>query len=206
LLGGITYFYNISSILTTILGPNADQFYINNLISLHVSILSIMNCLGRLLIGTGSDFIHSKYHFNRTILFFLAQCILAIPFLILGFSRVIISTSMLLICSILVGLAFGACGGIFPVLTLEYFGKESFGTACGLVMLGVPFGFVTENFIYGILYDELSASSSSLGSVRECFIRECYSYSFIVFFIFQCIAIIFSGFLYKYRTSRRQIF
>ena len=84
-----------------------------------VSMISIMNFIGRILVGVAADFTKSRLHYPRSVcitavagLFVLSQAIT------LGMDDV----RHLWRASALLGLAYGSMFGLFPTICIEWFG------------------------------------------------------------------------------------
>ncbi|KAJ3284111.1 hypothetical protein HDU76_008348, partial [Blyttiomyces sp. JEL0837] len=173
--------------------PDASPAEIAKTTSFQVTLLSISNCIGRIMFGASSDLVVSKLKLDRSSLLLLAEILTVVPLSILGFSSDL-SPSLLSFVSVITGWAFGAASALFPPLTADFFGLLHYGAACAFVMVGVPVGILATNFIFGALYD--SAVSSG------CKGHECYQKPFEVFVALQAMPVVFSLMLFWLRTWR----
>ncbi|KAJ3194539.1 hypothetical protein HK101_002491 [Irineochytrium annulatum] len=183
-LQGLTYFNNIGTIVSSLAGPSANPTAVSSTTSLHVTLLSISNCLARLLFGAGSDVLVSRLHLDRSLLFLTGHLITAVPLAILGFSTDAISDAALCFASITTGFGWGAVSAVFTPLTRDFFGLAHFGSACAFVMAAIPAGLFTSNVIFGSYFDSATASG--------CRGAGCFGWAFKVFFAIQMVPIVFS--------------
>ncbi|KAJ3057941.1 hypothetical protein HK102_010773, partial [Quaeritorhiza haematococci] len=93
-----------------------------------------------------------KLPIDNSSLLFLDMAISIIPILIVGFSTTI-GSGMLLFCSFLVGIGWGAGFGLFTALTLDFFGQKAFGLALALAQVLPPVGIFAWTQIFAIFYD-----------------------------------------------------
>ncbi|KAI9336866.1 major facilitator superfamily domain-containing protein [Zopfochytrium polystomum] len=138
---------------------------------------------------------------DATWLLLLSQVILEVPHVVLGIGGAAagnVSESWLMLCSVLVGLGFGAAGACFPGLTREYFGMAYYGTACGFVMGSVPLGILLSNTIFGQLLDKNQQPNEP-----QCWGVRCFSDSFLIFSAIQLVPIGTCAALVWMRRSRK---
>jgi hypothetical protein len=84
-----------------------------------VSVLSLMNCLGRVLIGIVADAAKSRMHVPRSFCLPLVAILFGLANLLL---MVIDDVQHLWTASGLVGLAYGCWFGLLPTIAIEWFG------------------------------------------------------------------------------------
>ncbi|KAI8830144.1 hypothetical protein BC829DRAFT_465547 [Chytridium lagenaria] len=140
---GITYFNNIGTIVKVLAGPNESPAAIAATTGFHVTLLSVSNCIARLTFGAGSDYI-VRLGVDRSSLLLVSEILTFIPLAIVGFASTL-PPSLLGFSSVLTGFAFGAASALFPPLTADFFGLKHYGSACALVMVGIPIGLVVSN-------------------------------------------------------------
>jgi hypothetical protein len=112
---------------------------------------------------------------------------------------------LLYICSALVGWSWGCGGALFPPLTRDFFGDLYYGTACGLVMIGVPLGIFASNLVYGEFYDiELRASRPAGSTQIVCYGSACFKQAFLISTGIQVAPVIFATLLFVSRMQQKR--
>ncbi|KAJ3098892.1 hypothetical protein HDU97_003667 [Phlyctochytrium planicorne] len=188
---GITYFNNIGTIVKVLAGPDATAADIAATTGFHVTLLSVSNCIARLTFGAGSDVVVFRLGIDRSSLLLVGEILTAIPLAIVAFSNTL-PPALLGFSSVMTGFAFGAASALFPPLTADFFGLKYYGSACALVMVGIPIGIVVSNVIFGSLFDAALAS--------ECVGSSCYRLSFVVFLAIQIVPVVLSAVLFFGRS------
>ncbi len=131
--------------------------------SMHVSILSVASCAGRLLSGAGSDLLVKKINMNRMWCLFLS----AVTFTAAQFSALQIENPhYLAFVSGLTGLAYGILYGFFPSLLALKFGVMGMSQNWGTITLAPIISGNLFNVLYGEIYDKHSVILSD--GEREC--------------------------------------
>ncbi|KAJ3277041.1 hypothetical protein HDV01_000093 [Terramyces sp. JEL0728] len=195
---GQTFMQNVNIVIRTTMGQNADPNDLIMFTTLQLTIVSVLQSIGRIGSGTISDFLVSR-GIDRSLLLLIAQ-----GFTFAGHLLLVVADSSLLssqyylsLCSALIGLGFGGNGALFPLLTRGMFGAKYYGTACSYVMIGVPLGFISSNLIFGYVYDiELSSQAASGGHTDYCYGKQCMQTSFIIAVALQFISFALAGLLY----------
>ncbi|KAF9964854.1 hypothetical protein BGZ70_005828 [Mortierella alpina] len=124
------------------------------LTGLHITLISVGNCLGRLTTGILSDLTLSRYRVSRSIFFFFSEVLLLIPLLLMSFSSPgTVSMRVLIFISCMIGITYGATSALFASMTRDFFGSKYYGTCCGMVMILNGFNPFLANQIYGLFYD-----------------------------------------------------
>ncbi|OCK79007.1 MFS general substrate transporter [Lepidopterella palustris CBS 459.81] len=130
---------------------------------MHVSIISFMSFVGRLLSGVGSDVLVKKLHMSRF------WCVAASA-LIFAFAQVcairVENPNHLWAVSGLSGLAYGALFGVFPALVVDAFGVHGFSVNWGFMTLAPVVSGNLFNLCYGAIYDRHSEVRP--GGERTC--------------------------------------
>jgi len=102
-----------------------------------VSVVSVMNCAGRISIGVLTDFVKNRIGARR------AYCISLVATLFF-FSQLvamsIVDVRELWKASLMVGFSYGAMFGLFPTITIDWFGISHFSENWGLVALSPLIG------------------------------------------------------------------
>ncbi|CAG8712667.1 12664_t:CDS:2, partial [Acaulospora morrowiae] len=167
LLGGtgLMYINNVGAIIKSLYlnssensNPNVLNGFseemtqeIQRLQNLHVSLLSISSCFGRISAGIFSDITRNLYNIRRIIYIILSGIYLFIGHFLAGF--MVKSLGMLYPVTILVGLGFGTIFSIAPTITSEWFGSRRFGLNWGIMSMFPAFGGQLFNFIFGFNSD-----------------------------------------------------
>jgi MFS family permease len=195
----LTYMANVNAIVRSSARGASPEWYISQT-TLQVTLCSVSQSIGRLLFGILSDVV-ARYHIDRTILLLISQVLLLIPPLVLSIVELTIDNTIILsICSVLVGLGFGATGGLFPSLTRTLFGPKYFGSASSFVLAGVPIGIFACNAAFGILYDQELAIQKNLGSTSDfCYGSKCFQGAHIFTASIQFVSLLLSMYLYHLR-------
>lgn len=130
---------------------------------MHVSILSLASCVGRLLSGAGSDLLVKKLNMNRMwCLFISALTFTAAQFSSLQFENPHYLASV----SGLTGFAYGTLYGFFPSLLAHKFGVMGMSQNWGTIILAPVISGNLFNLVYGKVYDKHSVILP--GGEREC--------------------------------------
>lgn len=201
---GFSYINNIDSIVHAILNP-LDPNTLTHAVSLtglHVTLISIGNCLGRLASGIISDWVINRYRISRSIFFLGSEVLILIPLLIMAFTGGLVSLTSLVVASCFIGATYGATGALFASMTRDFFGEKYYGSACGMVMLLNGFNPIIANQIYGVFYDRAvqAMPPQPVDSVHEdhmtCLGQDCYDSSFKVASLLQLISVLSAGLLF----------
>lgn len=123
-----------------------------------VGLLSIANCVGRILSGILGDFITQSFGLPRTWLLFFPSIGMTITQL-LSFN--IKNYSKLPVDSLLTGLFYGFTFCIMPTIVGDMFGMDNFSYNWGIVALAPIFPSYYFTSLFGKIYDSKSISSAS---------------------------------------------
>ena len=123
---GFSYVTNISFIVKAIEGPNADPTWIAKTAADHITLFSVANSAARCLFAILSDIIGDKLGLDRSFLLIIGELIMFIPQLALaiGTDAIDVGNNVLWMCSLFVGVGWGAGGALFPALTRDFFGMN----------------------------------------------------------------------------------
>ncbi|KAG0323666.1 hypothetical protein BGZ99_002606 [Dissophora globulifera] len=202
---GLSYINNVDSIIHAILPPNDPTTAARavSLTGLHVTLISIGNCIGRLASGIISDWIIARYRISRSVFFFVSEVIILVPLLIMGFSSSLVTLPALVVCSCLIGATYGATGALFASMTRDFFGSKYYGSACGMVMVLNGANPFIANQLYGMFYDRAvekmplaPVNGTSNDDAASCVGQACYSSSFKVASLLQLVCIVSAGLLF----------
>ncbi|KAH6570095.1 hypothetical protein BASA62_004492 [Batrachochytrium salamandrivorans] len=153
------------------------------------------------------EILMSKYYWLYAMLSIWQQgmtYISNIDTIIIAISGPTASTESLAPC---IGLGWGSAGAMFPSTIRDLFGTAFYGTACGLVMMGVPIGILVSNLVFGVLYDaalESQPKDPNGIALLECYGSSCFSRSFMIAFAIQAIPVIVSVMMFLLRTQERR--
>ncbi len=145
-----------------------------------VSVISIGNAAGRIIIGLAADFVVNRTRDARTrVWLLLPVCMLAIFSQSLAAApNTITSVHQLLLVSASTGLMYGTLFGICPSLVLEFFGLASFSQNWGWTSLSPVVAGNLFNLLFGRIYDSHVPAGST---THECYEgEECYRSVFVV--------------------------
>lgn len=142
---------------------SASPVFIANQQSMHVSILSVASCGGRLLSGAGSDLLVKRLKMNRMWCLFAS----ALVFTAAQFSALQIENpNYLALVSGLTGVAYGVLYGFFPSLLAQRFGINGMSQNWGTLILAPVISGNLFNIMYGEIYDKHSVLLPD--GEREC--------------------------------------
>ncbi|CAO3571905.1 unnamed protein product [Mortierella alpina] len=201
---GFSYINNVDSIVHAILDPSDPNTLTRavSLTGLHVTLISIGNCIGRLASGILSDWVINRYRISRSVFFFGSEILILIPLLIMGFSTSTVSMAALVVSSCLIGATYGATGALFASMTRDFFGETYYGTNCGMVMVLNGANPFIANQIYGVFYDRAvqNMPPAPADSVHQdhmtCLGQACYDSSFKIASLLQLLCIVSAGLLF----------
>ncbi|KAI5117521.1 hypothetical protein M0805_009529 [Coniferiporia weirii] len=137
---GLMYINNVGSISQALFAkgnPDFDEIESAKWQSMQVSIISIANCLGRILSGVGADLVKNRLGAPRT----YCLCVVATAFVL---SQVLVThienVENLWRASALLGLAYGGVFGLYPTIVIEWFGLAHFSENWGFVSVSPMIG------------------------------------------------------------------
>ncbi|KAI8916357.1 major facilitator superfamily domain-containing protein [Gorgonomyces haynaldii] len=194
---GLCYMSNVTTIIIAILGPTATEAQVATQSALQITLISVAQSIGRLFFSAISDVVVQRLKIDRSILLLLANLIATLPLLLLSMSGIVsMTTGLLAFCSVCVGLGFGALGGLFPLLTKDFFGTQFYGTACSFLLSPVPIGILASNIIFSSFYN-LALDGS------DCFGPKCYSSATQVLLAIQILVLLLSMILFYQRSHQK---
>ncbi|MCJ1251376.1 hypothetical protein MMC30_008609 [Trapelia coarctata] len=141
--------------------PKSSPDWIQRRQLMHVSILSVMSFVGRLL-RIGSDLIVKKLHMSRFWCLFISSCAFCAAQLC---GARIENPNLLIYISGSTGLAYGFLFGVYPSLIAETFGVHGLSQNWGCMTLAPVISGNIFNLIYGTIYDH---HSSIKDGHRDC--------------------------------------
>ena len=162
--------------------------------SIHVSILSLANSVGRLLSGAGSDLLAKKLNMNRMWCLFIS----ALAFTAAQFGALQIENPHHLgSVSGLTGIGYGVLYGFYPSLLAQKFGVNGMSQNWGTVILAPVISGNLFNILYGEVYDKHSIVLPD--GERECLEgRSCYwTASLVTLFVGLTGTVLSLGYIWK---------
>jgi MFS family permease len=143
---------------------------------MHVSIISCLSFVGRLISGIGSDYLVKTIHKSRFWCLVGSSAIFAIA----QFAALSVENPYWLwIVSSISGLGYGVLFGVYPALVADAFGVSGLSANWGWMTLApVIFGNVF-NLVYGKVYDSHSKTSPDGDLICDNGI-ECYRDAYVV--------------------------
>jgi len=158
---GLMYINNVGSISQALFAkgnPAYDEVEASVWQAAQVSIISIMNFSGRILIGITADFVKSRWRYPRS----FCMTLVASLFIL---SQVIMMTTddihNLWRASALLGLAYGGLFGLLPTVCIEWFGLAHFSENWGYVTLSPVVGSNLFSLAFGRNLDSHDSPAAS---------------------------------------------
>ncbi|BGP24099.1 hypothetical protein JCM10295v2_003001 [Rhodotorula toruloides] len=149
---GLCYINNLGTVVRALSSFSSSAPNPALLQSRLVSLLSILNCLGRLLSGFGSDYLlhHPRFPLPRVLWRPLTACVLLSSQLS---ALAVSSPKALWIPTALTGLAHGCLFGLSGIIGLERFGIKSWSQTNGVLALAPALFGQSTNLLFGTIYD-----------------------------------------------------
>ncbi|KAG7528448.1 hypothetical protein FFLO_06157 [Filobasidium floriforme] len=183
---GLVYINNIGTIVATLTRPTdgVTPFEANNITSKHqalqVSLISISNCIGRLVMGCASDYTQNTFHLSRRLFLVPIGLSFAVSQVLAHDTDAI---EGLWKTSLTLGFAYGCIFSLLPMIVLEAFGIMHFAANWGIVSIAPAVGGNLGNLLFGSIYDSHTESIDlpiyhSICKLRQdCYI-EVFSWTF----------------------------
>ncbi|PCH41731.1 MFS general substrate transporter [Wolfiporia cocos MD-104 SS10] len=213
---GLMYINNVGSISQALFAmgdPNYDEAKASQWQARQVSIISVMNCLGRFSVGLLADITKSVVRVPRSFCITLVAAIFIVSQITCFYVETI---GDLWKASALLGLAYGGMFGLFPTIVIEWFGLPHFSENWGFVSLSPVIGSNIFSIAFGRNFDAHAAEPSpsrnaaslllraGLPSGQKCLQgRTCYSDSLKLTIGACCAALMLSAYA-GWRDYRRQ--
>ncbi|CCM06575.1 uncharacterized protein FIBRA_08853 [Fibroporia radiculosa] len=157
---GLMYINNVGSISQALFAagnPNYDEATAAQWQATQVSIVSVMNCLGRFCIGILADFSKTFLRLPRSFCITLIACVFVVSQVTCFY---IDTVQNLWKASALLGLAYGAMFGLFPTIVIEWFGLPHFSENWGFVALAPMLGSNVLSIAFGRNLDAHASPSA----------------------------------------------
>ncbi|KAI0959036.1 hypothetical protein AcW1_003984 [Taiwanofungus camphoratus] len=161
---GLMYINNVGSISQALFAKgntNYDEVQASQWQAAQVSTISIMNCLGRFSIGMLADLMRGYVRLPRSFCIILVAVLFIIS-QVMCFA--IEDVSNLWKASALLGLAYGGMFGLFPTITIEWFGLPHFSENWGFVSLSPMIGSNIFSIAFGRNLDAHAPKSEAMAT------------------------------------------
>jgi MFS family permease len=171
---GQLYIYSCGFMVKSLL-HDADDEIVRHAQSFQVSLLSICNCIGRLICGASGDFLSNRLKQQRSWIVFV-PCVILLAVQILCFD--LSEYNSLWITSALNGAGYGFTWSSIPQILIEFFGVSPLSFSWGFINMGtiLPTFFFTH--LFGSIYDSNAISDETTGA-RVCLRgKDCYRRTF----------------------------
>lgn len=147
--------------------PGTDRSFIRSREQMHVGLLSLMSCAGRISSGIGSDVLIKRLHASRFWCLFFSATVFILAQLA---ALTVTNPNFLFLVSGLTGLGYGALFGVFPALTADAFGVSGMSLNWGFMI----FAPVLTGNVYNVLYGRILDANTPPGAGGECVGHGCY--------------------------------
>ncbi|KAJ7647252.1 major facilitator superfamily domain-containing protein [Roridomyces roridus] len=172
---GLMYINNVGSIAQALFAkgsPTYDEVQASRWQAAQVSVISIMNFSGRIVIGVLSDNLKNRFGLPRSYstifvstLFFFSQLL----------ATQISDVQDLWKASMLVGFSYGTIFGLWPTVCIEFFGLSHFSENWGYLSLSPLVGGNLFSIAFGRNLDAHAPVERSTGRAHQCLEgRSCY--------------------------------
>lgn len=182
---GLSYLNNLGQLVIALGGKSDSQ-------AVFVSLFSVSNCAGRLLLGYIPERLLHARGTPRCIFLILISALSALAVCFNAFA----SLPLLFPASIMAGLAFGATWSLMATLTSEFFGLHHFASNYTFIQLAPAAGGFGLGQLVGSLYEK---EAQKEGPNPSCYGPHCFRLSFLLIAMLDVVALISSTILY-YRT------
>ncbi|GAA5834299.1 hypothetical protein JCM9279_004277 [Rhodotorula babjevae] len=166
---GLMFINNLGTLVVTLSPPDAAPLDVALAQSRLVSLLSVLNCAGRLAVGFTSDFFthHAgPARFPRVYWLVVLAGVFVVSQLVAGRAE---RVEDLALPTAIVGAAYGMLFGSSPVVCLERFGLKSFSFNNGWLMLSPSVFANFSNLLFGAVYDAHASSLAPSPSPSSSF-------------------------------------
>ncbi|KAI9348930.1 major facilitator superfamily domain-containing protein [Zopfochytrium polystomum] len=164
---GLMYINNIGTVVDTLTPPSTDSTPARRL---QVSLISIFNCLGRILMGVLSDVLSSRFGVPR--MYGLAVGVGLIGVAHAGVAGFATDLAGVTVCTVVMGLGYGSMFAAFPAIVSLLFGASGFGSNWGWFQLAPALGGQLCNILFGAIVDRARSDG--------CSGPACYSKAFYI--------------------------
>ncbi|KAL5508642.1 hypothetical protein ACEPAH_6261 [Sanghuangporus vaninii] len=165
---GLMYINNVGLIAQALFAkgdPDFDAIQSAKWQSLQVSIISIANCAGRILNGVAADLVKNRLGAPRSYCIVIVAVLFVLSQVLVGLR--IEDVNHLWQASSILGLAYGGLFGLFPTITIEWFGLSHFSENWGFVCLSPLLGSNLFSLAFGHNLDSHSPPTNTPGDGEE---------------------------------------
>ncbi|KAJ3296728.1 hypothetical protein HK104_001289 [Borealophlyctis nickersoniae] len=189
---GLMYINNIGAIVVALSSAPSDSPPVSRTQSTQVSLISIFNCIGRIVTGIASDYAKRVAGIRRDVFLIGAASLFLISQLI---ATRVASIALLHVCTVLVGFAYGSLFSSAPVIVGNWFGIKKFGTHWGWFQWAPALGGQVFNLTFGAIADAHRPSDPE----KECKGSDCFSLAFVFTAGACCVSLALLAVLYRRR-------
>ncbi|DBA83628.1 hypothetical protein WJX77_000101 [Trebouxia sp. C0004] len=182
---GLSFLNNLGQLVIALGGESDGQ-------AVFVSLFSVSNCAGRLLLGYIPERMLHARGTPRCIFLILISALSAVAVCFNAFA----SLPLLFPASTMAGLAFGATWSLMATLTSEFFGLHHFASNYTFIQLAPAAGGFGLGQLVGSLYEK---EAQKAGPNPSCYGPHCFRLSFLLIAMLDVVAVLSSTILY-YRT------
>ncbi|ORY42137.1 major facilitator superfamily domain-containing protein [Leucosporidium creatinivorum] len=207
---GLMYINNLGTVTRSLASKGTSPSDIALSQASLVSLLSLFNCLGRICVGSVSDYaVHrapTRWRFSRVWWNVSTASLYAISQVLASRATTVHGWSGLAAPTILTGFAHGSLFGISGVLVLERFGMKTFSSNNGILALAPALFGQSSNYMFGRIYDHHVPVHTSLLAVADktCTLgRDCFATAFHVTTGMAALGILVGIVLSSRETMRR---
>ncbi|KAI8608635.1 major facilitator superfamily domain-containing protein [Chytriomyces sp. MP71] len=163
---GLMYINNVGAILIALLPASTPPATLQNAQRLHVSLLSICNCFGRVATGLGSDVLMSRFKLTRLVGLVSGGVLIALA-LVGGLA--VRGADGLVPVTLALGVGYGAIFSSAPAIVSRWFGVEQFGANWGWFQWAPAMGGQLCNLVFGMLLDRAKRGEVQCRAGVACF-------------------------------------
>ncbi|KAI8927412.1 major facilitator superfamily domain-containing protein [Entophlyctis helioformis] len=148
---GLMYINNVGSIVLALVPGESGSVPVSSAQALMVSLISLFNCLGRIVTGIVSD--KAQLHYGTSRMFFLtAGAMIILAAQLIGL-LLVTNVPTLLLCTCLLGFGYGSIFSSTPAIVSQWFGVQTFGSNWGYFQVGPAMGGYIWNLVFGLWMD-----------------------------------------------------
>ncbi|KAJ3072402.1 hypothetical protein HDU98_003684 [Podochytrium sp. JEL0797] len=179
---GLMYINNVGAVVVALSPLNASPSEIQSTQRLHVGILSLCNCAGRIATGMGSDVLINRFKLSRLVGMVTGAVLISLSLLVAMGELVPGGEGAALVhVTVLLGLGYGAIFSAAPAIVSRWFGVDRFGANWGWFQWAPALGGQICNLVFGLYLD------AAKGAGGECRGTACFMGAFRVALV-GCIA------------------
>ncbi|KAJ3403762.1 hypothetical protein HDU80_003752 [Chytriomyces hyalinus] len=183
---GLMYINNVGAIVIALIPKSTPTATIQATQRLHVGLISICNCLGRVVTGLGSDRLMHQFKLTRLVGLVAGGGMITAALLwgMLGLYDGH-AMSQLIPVTLLLGFGYGSIFSAAPAIVGRWFGVQRFGTNWGWFQWAPAIGGQVCNLVFGLYVD----AARRAGGQLECHGTVCFTGAFWLAFCGCCASV-----------------